>query len=98
MKWPWTKTPQQFSIEQPFQAKLPGPEIESEGRLDVTSESWIFVRTYCEKRLRALREANDGAGLDEKATAVIRGQIKAIKDILDLPKPKPRMHQEEEED
>ncbi len=96
-KW-WTKTPQRSSTEQPFEVRLPEPETESEGRLNVTSETWVFVRTYCQKRLKALREANDGAGLDEKATAIVRGQIKAMKEILDLPKPKPKMQQAEDED
>ena len=86
MKWPW----QTSTKQEPFKAELPmaGGVIE-DARLDQHSETWHFIRGYCAARLQALRETNDSPALDEVKTATLRGQIRALKEILDLPKPKP---------
>ena len=84
MKWPWQKD------KEPLRASLPdaNPPV---GRLNVYSETWIFVRSHCENKLAELRERNDNLSLDEHRTAVLRGRIYGLKEILDLPKPKPEM-------
>ena len=60
---------------------------EPTARLETGSSTWVFIVNHCEGRLSALRDDNDG-DLDQIKTANIRGQIQAIKDILDLPNPK----------
>lgn len=76
--------------EEPFVATLGG--VLSDGKLDITSATWITVSNYCNKRIADLRETNDNINLEEKQTSVIRGQIRELKNILDLPKPKPEMY------
>lgn len=91
MKWPW----QTRQRTDPFRAEL--PEVPTaQGRLDPYSETWAFIRTYCLQRMTEMRVANDNPNLDEKRTSVIRGEIKALKEIMDLPKPKPEFRPYEE--
>ena len=96
MRWPWQKP--ESIIQEPFRAALPGEEISEEARLDVRSETWAFIQRHCSQRLQDLRASNDSTVLDDRKTAVLRGQIRAMKEILDLPKPKPMIHVEEEDD
>lgn len=86
MKWPWQTS---RTKQEPFRAELPITTGVEDARLDLHSETWRFIRTYCETRLQGLRETNDSPALDEVKTATVRGQIRALKEILDLPKPKP---------
>lgn len=44
---------------------------------------WMKVKKHLEARLTELRAKNDG-NLDERKTALLRGRIKAIKDVLAL--------------
>lgn len=62
--------------------------VVGEGRLETSSETWGFVSQWAEKEIARLRESNDSIMVDELKTAAIRGRIKALKDLLDLPKPK----------
>ena len=80
--------------EEPFVATLGG--VIPDGKLDITSATWVTVSNYCNKRIADLRETNDNINLKETQTAVIRGQIRELKNILDLPKPKPEMYINEE--
>lgn len=54
-------------------------------RQDFSSDVWRRLTALLEKQLKELRERND-ADLDPQSTALIRGQIKATKALLDLPK------------
>lgn len=72
---------------EPIEARLNTVRSEPSARLESGSPTWVFVAGYCGKRLDVLRSDNDG-DLDQIKTANIRGQIQAIKDILDLPNPK----------
>uniref|UniRef100_A0A6H1ZWK3 Uncharacterized protein n=2 Tax=viral metagenome TaxID=1070528 RepID=A0A6H1ZWK3_9ZZZZ len=90
MKWFKTKK------REPFRAELVTGATDSDGRLDVYSETWVFVRNHCEKRLSELREKNDHVMAGDK-TAIIRGQIRFIKEVLGLPNPKRKFNQEEKD-
>lgn len=52
--------------------------------IDYTSATWLQVADWARTRLQALRTRNDG-DLDPTDTAILRGQIKALKELLDLP-------------
>lgn len=51
---------------------------------DLRSETWRRLTTHLQARLQELRESNDSPSCDADKTALIRGQIKAVKEILDL--------------
>jgi hypothetical protein len=53
-------------------------------KLDRNSMTWREIEGYLKERLHACREKNDG-GLDPLDTARLRGEIKAIKELLALP-------------
>jgi hypothetical protein len=58
------------------------------GRIDVYSPTWVYVRSWARERLQALREMNDSMNKSETQTAAIRGEIRAMKEILALPEEK----------
>ncbi|RTL37156.1 MAG: hypothetical protein EKK53_21540 [Burkholderiales bacterium] len=51
---------------------------------DFRSETWKRLTNALEAELERLRESNDAQSLGVTDTAVIRGQIKAVKNILAL--------------
>jgi hypothetical protein len=53
--------------------------------IDFTSPIWLQVAAHCRVRIDQLRAQNEG-DLDPVATAKVRGQIKALKELVDLPK------------
>jgi hypothetical protein len=55
------------------------------GKIDVYSPTWVYVRSWARERLQALREANDSTSKTDVQTSAIRGEIRAMKDILALP-------------
>lgn len=46
---------------------------------------WSRVRAYAEQELERLRQRNDSVELGKKETAATRGEIRALKKLLDLP-------------
>lgn len=56
------------------------------GELDKYSPTWLFVETWAKEQIQRLREKNDSPNMNDAQTAVIRGKIKAYKELLDLPK------------
>lgn len=52
--------------------------------IDVNSGTWKAVHGYLTERLARLRELND-RHLPESETALLRGQIKEVKNLLRLP-------------
>jgi hypothetical protein len=54
--------------------------------IDTQSRTWQTVKRHLEQRLIACRQKNDRIGLTEAETAALRGEIAAIKNLLDLPK------------
>jgi hypothetical protein len=74
------------SQQQPVEVKLPVNLTDE--NLDPYSETWGYVRKWCEKQLSEARERNDNPTLTEIRTALIRGRIETLLEILELPKPK----------
>jgi len=60
-------------------------EYKPVGELNQNSPTWIFVKDWAEKELEKLRIKNDSITLSETQTAVVRGQIKRLKAVIDLP-------------
>ena len=53
--------------------------------IDVNSRTWKELTKYLNQRLATCREKNDNSKLDPLATATLRGEIAAVKDLLALP-------------
>jgi hypothetical protein len=66
----------------------PVPQIATGiARLEPGSDTWRFVQDHANAQIARLREKND-SDLDPTQTAALRGQIKALKKLLALDKPK----------
>lgn len=63
-----------------------GNPTQGPGELNKHSGTWLFMSKWANDQLTRAREKNDNGGLSETQTAVLRGKIKAYKEILDLPK------------
>ena len=83
--------------EQPFTAALPD-QTSTEPLFDIHSPTWRFVRGHLLDRLQKLRESNDSPRNDPDKTALIRGRIREIKDLLEIEKPKPMQRQDDDDD
>lgn len=57
-------------------------------RLEFESATWKTIETWAKDRIERARLRNDG-DLDPASTAKVRGEIKALKDLLALAKPAP---------
>lgn len=71
------------SIQLPFEAKLEGEE-EDLG-IDTYSRTWRFIEEWGAEELQRKREANDGISKDAIKTAVLRGEIRMLKRLIELP-------------
>lgn len=65
--------------------------------IDFSSPTWHSMRKWAEEQLRVCREKNDAPGLNENDTALVRGEIRLLKRILDLPNAASRITAEEPE-
>lgn len=54
-------------------------------QIDFSSPAWHQLRRFAEMKLDRARARNDAVGLDAVATAALRGEISAWKQILGLP-------------
>jgi len=81
-----------------IEAKLPEPRSDpyelltyptGVGVLDPHSSTWLFVRSWAQERLDKTRVKNDSANADIIQTSVMRGEIKVLKELINLPNPKP---------
>lgn len=82
--WKWFR--KQKYEDLPMEARLPGQGPtghNSIGRLEPLSPTWVFISNYARTEIAALRELNDKP-MDAGQTAAIRGQIKALKKLLEL--------------
>ena len=66
-------------------AKLPGGNIPDDSKLDPYSSTWQFMKAWTNSELQKARETNDYMKNDETRTAALRGRIKLLKEILELP-------------
>jgi hypothetical protein len=51
------------------------------------SAIWVKLKAHIEDRLILLRSRNDAVSLDSEQTALLRGQIKELKILLELGNP-----------
>lgn len=54
-------------------------------KISTDSPVWRVIEAHLTLRLATCREKNDSDKLDAFATAKLRGEIAALKDLLDLP-------------
>lgn len=70
--------------EKPFEVKLPDTGLNEEN-FNPYSSTWLFLKTWITSELAKTRELNDYKKNDEIATAMLRGRIKLLKELLELP-------------
>ncbi len=68
----------------PVEAKLQN-DGHTEPRLDIDSPTWKYIEQWASEGLERRRVENDNQNLTEQKTANKRGQIRILKDLLDLP-------------
>lgn len=68
-----------------------------EGKINVHSDTWIFISQQAEAELIKIREANDDMKKDGLKTAALRGEIKRLKWLISLPEPAKERRLPEEE-
>jgi hypothetical protein len=97
----WFRKKQNNQEFKPVEVRLPESgtnTIAQSGRLDPYSETWAFIRGYCEATLKETQDRNNSPVLDEVRTAMLRGKIAMLKEIMDLPKPKPEIKPTEDQE
>lgn len=62
-------------------------ETRQDGKIDPCSDTWLTVAGWAVAELNKLRESNDSTKHDMVKTSEIRGRIRVIKDLLELPNP-----------
>lgn len=77
--------PKLFTKETDSQTFVGDTEV-IKGKLDTNSSTWIFIRKWAREELEQLRKNNDNSSIDERKTAILRGEIKRLKILLDLDK------------
>jgi len=53
--------------------------------MDFNSPQWHTFRKWAEEQLKKARDKNDSLSLNEIETSALRGEIRLLKRILDLP-------------
>ena len=56
--------------------------------INFSDGTWRQVSQWAEQKLKTEREKNDGVELDPVQTAVLRGRISLLKELLALPRVK----------
>jgi hypothetical protein len=56
-----------------------------EGVLDVQSGTWKFIHAWAASELDAARKRNDSLSVSPERTAAIRGEIRTLKRLANLP-------------
>src|SRR5258708_32032108 len=67
------------------EAHLVRRPVSADMQVRFEGETWAYVVDQAEKKLQRLREKNDDARLNEVQTAVLRGRIRELRDLLALP-------------
>ena len=72
-----------FKIKETVEAPLivGTPDL---GKLDELSGTWLFIKNWAEEELAIKRKLNDKP-LDAEKTAMLRGEIKVLKKVANLP-------------
>ena len=68
--------------EKPFQVQTDSKP--DKGELEKHSPTWLYVETWANENIEKLRIKNDSSNNNETQTAMIRGQIRALKNVLDM--------------
>lgn len=53
--------------------------------IDFQSSTWHLLRQWAEGQVKRAREKNDALALSSEETAALRGEIRVLKRLLDLP-------------
>lgn len=64
------------------------------GVLETNSSTWLYVLSWASSQIADAREKNDNVNRDAVQTAVLRGEIKAMKSLMALSDPKRAREQE----
>ncbi len=64
------------------------------GFLDPGSQTWAFVSSWAHEHLQKARVKNDNINRDIIQTSVLRGEIKVLKELINLPNPKEDLSEE----
>jgi len=70
---------------QPFEARLPDQPVFATGVLDTRSQTWAFIHAWAKEALQKAREKNDNMNRDIAQTSMLRGEIKILKELINLP-------------
>ena len=71
---------------EPYEVKIDGQSTGE--KLNPYSGTWKYVENRLKTELQASREKNDAVHLDDIKTAIIRGKIRYIKEMLEWPNDK----------
>lgn len=87
-----------FHVKQETVGKIddPLPTFSLPGYLDVNSPTWHYVQGWALERINKARERNDNINRDLVQTAALRGEIKALKELINLSKPAKGLLEEDE--
>ena len=69
-----------------------------QGRIEVHSLTWAYVRSWANEQIQDTREKNDVLKLSEKQTAALRGRIRLLKELIELPNREIDIEKDEPED
>lgn len=65
--------------------------------VDISSRTWSKLKKHLRARQELLRARNDDPNLDPTKTALLRGELRAIRNLLALESPDPTMVADEEQ-
>ena len=85
--WPREPFSEPETVEEAIDPPAP---LRIEGRIDTYSDTWTFVRGWAEAELSKARQDNDSLTNDDVRTSSLRGRIKLLKELIELPLPPKR--------
>ena len=78
--------PEQIKRPSVVHARIPRAGT-PDGKIDVNSDTWIYISQWAEKELAKSRILNDDLKKDGLSTSALRGEIKRLKALIALPEP-----------
>jgi hypothetical protein len=91
------ETEQEGPVYQSYEARLPDQPLPT-GNLDPRSPTWAFIKNWAEESMQKAREKNDNINRDLIQTSMLRGEVKILKELINLPNTKSVKGLLEEED